>query len=114
MRIARFSVDDEPKYGVVESDDPEGLVGTVAVLDSDPLYRPDPIGKTSVAELAAATDGVALPEGDPDRVVSVARRLLGDGPHAAELEEQRKLSLAPFLAVAALAPLGLLFWRRNV
>ena len=40
MRIARFSVDDEPKYGVVESDDPEGLVGTVAVLDSDPLYRP--------------------------------------------------------------------------
>jgi 2-keto-4-pentenoate hydratase/2-oxohepta-3-ene-1,7-dioic acid hydratase in catechol pathway len=40
VRIARFSVDDEPKYGVVESDDPEGLVGTVAVLDSDPLYRP--------------------------------------------------------------------------
>ncbi|WP_328326504.1 fumarylacetoacetate hydrolase family protein [Kribbella sp. NBC_00382] len=40
MRIARFSVDDEPKYGVVETDDPEGLTGTVAVLDSDPLYRP--------------------------------------------------------------------------
>ncbi|WP_432878433.1 fumarylacetoacetate hydrolase family protein [Kribbella sp. CA-245084] len=40
MRIARFSVDDEPKYGVVETDDPEGLVGTVNVLDSDPLYRP--------------------------------------------------------------------------
>jgi 2-keto-4-pentenoate hydratase/2-oxohepta-3-ene-1,7-dioic acid hydratase in catechol pathway len=33
-------VDDEPKYGVVETDDPEGLVGTVSVLDSDPLYRP--------------------------------------------------------------------------
>jgi 2-keto-4-pentenoate hydratase/2-oxohepta-3-ene-1,7-dioic acid hydratase in catechol pathway len=32
-------VDDEPKYGVVETDDPEGLVGTVNVLDSDPLYR---------------------------------------------------------------------------
>ncbi|TDD45358.1 FAA hydrolase family protein [Kribbella antibiotica] len=40
MRIARFSVDDEPKYGIVETDDPEGLVGTVALLDSDPLYRP--------------------------------------------------------------------------
>ncbi|WP_329001536.1 fumarylacetoacetate hydrolase family protein [Kribbella sp. NBC_00709] len=40
MRIARFSVDDEPKYGVVETDDPEGLAGTVNVLDSDPLYRP--------------------------------------------------------------------------
>ncbi len=40
MRIARFSVDDEPKYGVVETDDPEGVVGTVSVLDSDPLYRP--------------------------------------------------------------------------
>jgi 2-keto-4-pentenoate hydratase/2-oxohepta-3-ene-1,7-dioic acid hydratase in catechol pathway len=40
VRIARFSVGDEPKYGVVETDDPEGLEGTVAVLDSDPLYRP--------------------------------------------------------------------------
>ncbi|HEY3003646.1 MAG TPA: fumarylacetoacetate hydrolase family protein, partial [Kribbellaceae bacterium] len=40
MRIARFSVDDEPRYGVVESADPDGLEGTVAVLDSDPLYRP--------------------------------------------------------------------------
>jgi len=45
VRIARFSVDDEPRYGVVEStrsDDlqPDGLDGTVAVLDSDPLYRP--------------------------------------------------------------------------
>ena len=40
MRIARFSVDDEPRYGVVETDDPEGLTGTVSVLDSDPLYRP--------------------------------------------------------------------------
>ena len=40
MRIARFSVDDEPRYGVVETEDPEGLVGTVSVLDSDPLYRP--------------------------------------------------------------------------
>jgi 2-keto-4-pentenoate hydratase/2-oxohepta-3-ene-1,7-dioic acid hydratase in catechol pathway len=40
VRIARFSVDDELKYGVVETDDPEGLEGTVAVLDSDPLYRP--------------------------------------------------------------------------
>jgi 2-keto-4-pentenoate hydratase/2-oxohepta-3-ene-1,7-dioic acid hydratase in catechol pathway len=40
VRIARFSVDDEPRYGVVESADPDGLDGTVAVLDSDPLYRP--------------------------------------------------------------------------
>jgi len=40
VRIARFSVDDEPKYGVVETDDPAGLAGTVSVLDSDPLYRP--------------------------------------------------------------------------
>jgi 2-keto-4-pentenoate hydratase/2-oxohepta-3-ene-1,7-dioic acid hydratase in catechol pathway len=40
VRIARFSVDDEPRYGVVETDDPEGLTGTVSVLDSDPLYRP--------------------------------------------------------------------------
>jgi hypothetical protein len=80
----------------------------------DPLYRPDPIGATSIAELAVTTDGVALPEGDPGRVASAARRLLGDGPHAGELEEQRKLSLAPFLAVAALGPLALLLWRRNL
>jgi 2-keto-4-pentenoate hydratase/2-oxohepta-3-ene-1,7-dioic acid hydratase in catechol pathway len=34
VRIARFSVEDEPRYGVVEGE------GVVAVLDSDPLYRP--------------------------------------------------------------------------
>jgi 2-keto-4-pentenoate hydratase/2-oxohepta-3-ene-1,7-dioic acid hydratase in catechol pathway len=37
VRIARFSVEDEPKYGVVEGEDD---AGAVAVLDSDPLYRP--------------------------------------------------------------------------
>jgi hypothetical protein len=80
----------------------------------DPLYLADPIGATSLPELAAATHGVALGEGDASRVVSVARRFLGSGPHAGELEEQRKLSLAPLLAATALFPLGLLLWRRNL
>jgi 2-keto-4-pentenoate hydratase/2-oxohepta-3-ene-1,7-dioic acid hydratase in catechol pathway len=44
VRIARFAVDDEPRFGVVEvedTNDPDAdLVGTVAVVDGDPLYRP--------------------------------------------------------------------------
>ena len=80
----------------------------------DPLYRPDAIGATALPELAAATEGAALEASDPDKVVSVARRFLGDGPHVRELSQRRRLALAPILAGLTLLPLGLLLGRRNL
>ncbi|MFI5733871.1 fumarylacetoacetate hydrolase family protein [Kribbella sp. NPDC051587] len=79
MRIARFSVDDEPKYGIVETDDPEGLVGTVALLDSDPLYRPVQLtGET----LPLADVRLLAPVIPRSKVVCVGRNYAA---HAAEL-----------------------------
>ncbi|HEY0620418.1 MAG TPA: fumarylacetoacetate hydrolase family protein [Kribbella sp.] len=79
MRIARFSVDDEPKYGVVETDDPEGLVGTVAVLDSDPLYRPV---QFTGEQLQLADVRLLAPVIPRSKVVCVGRNYLA---HAEEL-----------------------------
>jgi 2-keto-4-pentenoate hydratase/2-oxohepta-3-ene-1,7-dioic acid hydratase in catechol pathway len=79
VRIARFSVDDEPKYGIVETDDPEGLVGTVALLDSDPLYRPVQLtGET----LPLADVRLLAPVIPRSKVVCVGRNYAA---HAAEL-----------------------------
>jgi 2-keto-4-pentenoate hydratase/2-oxohepta-3-ene-1,7-dioic acid hydratase in catechol pathway len=79
VRIARFSVDDEPKYGLVETDDPEGLVGTVALLDSDPLYRPVQL-TGEVLQLADVR--LLAPVIPRSKVVCVGRNY---ADHAAEL-----------------------------
>jgi 2-keto-4-pentenoate hydratase/2-oxohepta-3-ene-1,7-dioic acid hydratase in catechol pathway len=79
VRIARFSVDDEPKYGIVETDDPEGLVGTVAVLDSDPLYRPV---QFTGEQLQLADVRLLAPVIPRSKVVGVGRNYAA---HAAEL-----------------------------
>ncbi|MFC0628483.1 fumarylacetoacetate hydrolase family protein [Kribbella deserti] len=79
MRIARFSVDDEPKYGIVETDDPLGLDGTVAVLDSDPLYRPVQL---TGERLQLADVRLLAPVIPRSKVVCVGRNYAA---HAAEL-----------------------------
>ncbi len=79
MRIARFSVDDEPRYGVVETDDPEGLVGTVSLLDSDPLYRPV---QFTGEKLQLADVRLLAPVIPRSKVVGVGRNYAA---HAAEL-----------------------------
>jgi len=79
VRIARFSVDDEPKYGIVETDDPEGLAGTVAVLDSDPLYRPVQL---TGERLQLADVRLLAPVIPRSKVVCVGRNYAA---HAAEL-----------------------------
>ncbi|MFD7157483.1 fumarylacetoacetate hydrolase family protein [Kribbella sp. NPDC059898] len=79
MRIARFSVDDEPKYGVVETDDPEGLTGTVNVLDSDPLYRS---AQFTGEKLQLADVRLLAPVIPRSKVVCVGRNYAA---HAAEL-----------------------------
>jgi 2-keto-4-pentenoate hydratase/2-oxohepta-3-ene-1,7-dioic acid hydratase in catechol pathway len=72
-------VDDEPRYGVVETDDPEGLVGTVSVLDSDPLYRPV---QFTGEKLQLADVRLLAPVIPRSKVVCVGRNYAA---HAAEL-----------------------------
>jgi 2-keto-4-pentenoate hydratase/2-oxohepta-3-ene-1,7-dioic acid hydratase in catechol pathway len=97
VRIARFSVDDEPKYGVVETDDPDGLVGTVNVLDSDPLYRPV---QFTGERLQLADVRLLAPVIPRSKVVCVGRNYAA---HAAELgndvPEQPMIFLKPNTSV---------------
>lgn len=80
----------------------------------DPAYRPDPESSRNAERLAAAGGGTVIDEGDTGALVSAARGILGTGP-ATKLREQRtRVSLAPFVALSALVPLGFVFLRRNV
>ena len=80
----------------------------------DPDYRADPSSKTTVRQLALATEGVALGEHDFDRLVKQARAYVGSGPTRVLEKERRRFALAPYVAAFAFLPLGFLFWRRNL
>jgi hypothetical protein len=80
----------------------------------DPDYRPDPVSKTTVRQLAFATEGVALGEHDYDRLAKQARAYLGSGPTRVLEKERRRFALAPYVAAFAFLPLGFLLWRRNL
>lgn len=80
----------------------------------DPNYRPDPLSKSTVRQLAVATDGVELGEHDYDRLVKQARAYLGSGPTRVLEKERRRFALAPYVAAFAFLPLGFLLWRRNI
>jgi hypothetical protein len=81
---------------------------------ADPNYRPDPLSKTTVRELALATEGVAVGEHDYDRLVKQARAYLGSGPTRVLEKERRRIALAPYVAAFGFLPLGFLLWRRNL
>jgi hypothetical protein len=80
----------------------------------DPNYRPDPVSKTTVGQLAFATAGAAVGEHDYGRLVQQARADVGSGPTRVLEKERRRFALAPYVAAFAFVPLGFLFWRRNV
>jgi hypothetical protein len=81
---------------------------------ADPGYRPDPGSASAVAQLADVTGGQAFDERDVARAARAAREALGTGPVRRRGESLHVVPLARWLALAALAPLALLLWRRNV
>jgi hypothetical protein len=81
---------------------------------ADPNYRPDPLSNTTVRQLAAVTDGVAVGEHDYDQLVRQARADVGSGPTRVLEKERRRVALAPYVAAFAFLPLCFLLWRRNL
>ena len=79
----------------------------------EPQYRPDPSARPALDRLAASAQGAVYPEAQVDAVKSKAREFLGSGPSIVTGEQAGQLALAPYLAAAALLPLGLLLWRRD-
>jgi hypothetical protein len=80
----------------------------------DRAYIPDPGSAKKMQRLADATAGVATGENDVGKIIGAARSALGSGTTRADRREERRLSFAPYLAFAALAPLGFLLYRRNL
>lgn len=79
----------------------------------EPAYRPDPAAPAALDALAAATGGRAFGEGDLGAAEARLRTLLGTGPTTPVVgRTHRETALAPFVALAALAPFVLFVWRR--
>lgn len=79
----------------------------------EPEYAPDPSARSLLDELAAATGGSAYSERQLGSAAGKARDVLGDGPVEVAGRSQGRNALAPYLALAAFVPLGLLLWRRD-
>jgi hypothetical protein len=78
---------------------------------ADPNYRPDAASRTQLATLAAATHGQVFAEGETGRAATALRSLLGRGPTRSVGRTQSRHPLAPYVAVLALLPLGVIFAR---
>jgi len=79
----------------------------------EPQYTPSPGARGTLERLAASTKGAVYSEDQIGAAERKTRDLLGKGPTAVEGEKAGKLVLAPYLALAALFPFGLLLWRRD-
>jgi uncharacterized protein (DUF58 family) len=79
----------------------------------EPQYQPDPSAQLVLEGLAEAVGGDVFPESTAGLVAQRARQLMDDGPTVVEGKESGRDALAPYLALAAFLPLGLLLWRRD-
>jgi hypothetical protein len=77
----------------------------------DPNYRPDPASKTTLASLATATRGQVFKEDDLGAAAASLRTMLGSGPTRPMGQSRTSRPLAPYVALLALLPLGLVFTR---
>ena len=79
----------------------------------EPQYEPDPSARATLDRLAASVHGSVYSEGQVGAAARKARKDLGSGPTVVQGEKAGKVALAPYLAMAALLPFGLLLWRRD-
>jgi len=75
-------------------------------------YVPNRSATVDTVRLAKAAGGAVFAESRLGKAAAAARRFLGQGPKRRLGDERQPMSLAPWLLGAALAPLGMLLWRR--
>jgi von Willebrand factor type A domain len=78
----------------------------------DPGYRPDPQSVSAARRIASSGGGQVLGE-EPDVLVKAAKAFLGSGVETKLREQRTRVSLGPYVALAALLPLGFVLLRRN-
>ena len=79
-----------------------------------PDYRPDPASGPLLAQLAAAVGAESFAEDEVDALVAAIRAKIGSGRIDEVSAETDERQLAPLAAGAALVPLALVLWRRNL
>jgi hypothetical protein len=79
----------------------------------DPNYLADPTSEGLLQEAAKVSGGSVVDEGDFGKLVSDARHVVGRGPTTGRVDAYARISLAPWIALAGVFPLGFLFYRRN-
>lgn len=81
---------------------------------ADPRYQPDPESTTALDQLASLT-GAPRPfaERDTDGIARAARAAVGFGGTRERVDAYARIPLAPWIVLAAVAPLAFLLWRRN-
>ena len=79
----------------------------------DAGYRPDPQAAAAAERVAAAGSGAVLPA-DSGAVISSVKSFVGSGPQTKVREQRTRVSLGPYVALAALLPLGFVLLRRNL
>jgi hypothetical protein len=89
----------------------ERVFGREGLPEAD--YRPEATTQT-VKELVDATGARAFGEGQLGAAGAAIRQDLGRGPRMRVGTQSSSTEVAPYLVLAAFAPLGLLLWRRNV
>jgi hypothetical protein len=80
----------------------------------DPGYRPDLRASTVVDELARDASGEAFDGRQLAAAKTALQRAIGSGPKSKRVTVTRTRRLAVYTALAALIPLGLVVWRRNL
>jgi von Willebrand factor type A domain len=80
---------------------------------AEPEYRPDPAARASLESVASSMRASVFAEDDLGGAEHKIHELVGDGPTVVDGEKRTTLELAPYIALAALVPFGLLMWRRE-
>ena len=97
---------------LVRVGEPGERVFTAGVAED--AYQPPAGAAAALDQVASQVDGRVFSEGDVADVVAAAREELGAGPTRQRIIEGERRALMPWIALAALPPLGLILARRNV
>jgi hypothetical protein len=82
---------------------------------ADPRYQADPTSAAALAELGRITDAAGVfGENDLHGVVHASRNAVGRAGTEAHIDSYARVALAPWFVLGGVAPLGFLFWRRNL
>jgi VWA domain-containing protein len=79
----------------------------------EPQYHTDPASRAILEALAVATGGRVFHESQIDAAAAQTRKDIGSGPTKAEGVRDERNGMAPYLALAALLPLGVLLVRQD-